>query len=165
MPFLMSVLPSRTISTPSPCRMNSTSGNAAPPWETRYRRARQRHIQHRREAVAMPMNEPSGQPAGLALNCASVHAFCSVVKPDGSAVGSVRSTLWMFASPAFCATLTTRLAPFALLVLPCVRRREARVERQVRAVRRLERARDAGARAGGRRSIARSRPIPSSWSG
>ena len=32
----MSVLPSRRICTPSPCSTNSTSGNAAPPWETRY---------------------------------------------------------------------------------------------------------------------------------
>ena len=49
-----------------------------------------------------------------------MHAFCSVVRREGSAIGNCRSTLWMFASPGFCATLTTRLAPFALLVVPCV---------------------------------------------
>ncbi len=71
-------------------------------------------------AFAVPMNAPAGQPAGFALNCASVHAFCNVVNRAGNAVGIVRSTLWMFASPGFCATFTVRLAPLALLAFPTV---------------------------------------------
>jgi hypothetical protein len=41
-------------------------------------------------AVAVPMFDPSGQPAGLALNCASVQAFCSVVRRAGNAKGRER---------------------------------------------------------------------------
>ena len=71
-------------------------------------------------AVAVPTNESAGQPAGLASNCASVHAFWSVVNRDGSAFGSCRSTLPMFAWPGVDLTVIVRLAPSALLVLPCV---------------------------------------------
>ena len=41
--------------------------------------------------MLLPTLESAGQPAGLASNCADVHAFCSVVKRDGSCLG--RSTL------------------------------------------------------------------------
>src|ERR1700694_1732314 len=71
-------------------------------------------------AVAVPTFEPAGQPAGLTANWASAHAFWIVVKRDGSASGSCTSTLWMFASPGFCATLTSSEAPFGLLVSPRV---------------------------------------------
>ena len=39
---------------------------------------------------ARPTTDAAGQPAGLASNCAEVHAFCSVVNLDGSCFG--RST-------------------------------------------------------------------------
>src|SRR5664280_607971 len=120
MPFLMSVLPSKTIWTPSPCSRNSTSGNAAPPWETRIAGPVSGAFRTGVCAVAVPTNDPSGHPAGLALNCASVHAFCSVVSREGSDIGSCRLTLLMFASPGFWAILTVRLAPLALLVWPWV---------------------------------------------
>ena len=42
-------------------------------------------------ALACPITEAAGHPAGLALNCAAVHAFCSVVSREGSCLG--RSTL------------------------------------------------------------------------
>ena len=42
-------------------------------------------------AFACPMSDAAGHPAGLVLNCAAVHAFCSVVSREGSCLG--RSTL------------------------------------------------------------------------
>ena len=77
-------------------------------------------------ALAVPTSDSAGQPAGLALNCASVHAFCSVVKREGSCLGRSTLTDLMFASPPpacgppFEVTFTSRLAPWALLALPCV---------------------------------------------
>src|ERR1700733_4937393 len=124
MPFLMSVLPSRSIWITEPrslaCSTNSTSGNAAPPWDTRIAGPVRGTFRIGVFAVAVPMNAPAGQPAGLVLNCASVHACCNVVKRDGSAVGIVSSTLWMFASPGCWETFTVRLAPSALLAFPSV---------------------------------------------
>src|ERR1700722_13684497 len=66
------------------------------------------------------MSEASGQPAGFALNCASLQAFCRVVRRAGRTFGIVRFTLWMFASPGFCTIFTTSEAPSNLLVLLCV---------------------------------------------
>ena len=51
----------------------------------------------RAEAVAI--SDAAGQVAGLALNCASGHAFWIVVSLEGRTEGIVSSTLWMFASP------------------------------------------------------------------
>ena len=45
-------------------------------------------------AFACPTTDAAGQPAGLVLNCAAVHAFCSVVRREGSCLGS--STLTCF---------------------------------------------------------------------
>ena len=104
-PFLMSVLPSRSIRMSEPrsfaCSRNTTSGNAAPPWETRIAGPVSGTFRIGVTAFAVPMNDPGGQPAGFAANCASVHACWSVVRRAGRILGSVRSTLWMFASPGF----------------------------------------------------------------
>src|SRR5580700_7238793 len=66
------------------------------------------------------MSDAAGQPAGLVLNCVSVHAFCNVVNRDGSCLGSSTLTRAMFAwvpnDPAGSLTVAVRLAPFALLV-------------------------------------------------
>src|SRR5271166_1232351 len=100
--------------------MNSTSGNAAAPCETRYAGPVNGTFKTGVTAFAVPITDPAGHPAGLVSNCASVQAFCSVVRREGSASGSCRSTLWMFASPGFWVTLTTSEAPSALLVVPWV---------------------------------------------
>ena len=47
--------------------------------------------------VAEPIFDSAGQPAGLASNCAVVHAFCSVVSREGSAFGSSTLTFAMSA--------------------------------------------------------------------
>src|ERR1700686_3988303 len=66
----------------------------------------------------MPTSEAAGHPAGFAANWLSVHAFCRVVSRAGRTLGNCTSTFWMFASPGFCPTLTSRPAPLALLVTP-----------------------------------------------
>ena len=48
-------------------------------------------------ALACPMIDAGGHPAGLVLNCAAVHAFCSVVRREGSCLGRSTLTLLMFA--------------------------------------------------------------------
>ncbi len=85
---------------PSPCSTNSTSGNAAPPWETRYAGPVSGLFSTGVWIVALPITEPSSHAAGLALNTASGHAFWSVVRREGSATGSCRSTFAMFACPS-----------------------------------------------------------------
>ena len=37
-------------------------------------------------ALAVPINDGAGHPAGLELNCAAVHAFCNVVNRDGNSL-------------------------------------------------------------------------------
>src|ERR1700722_4469648 len=71
-------------------------------------------------AVAWPMTDAAGQLAGFASKTAAVHAFCSVVSREGSALGSSTLTRLMFASygPAGYPSLTVRLAPFAREVFP-----------------------------------------------
>ena len=54
------------------------------------------------------------------MNTASVQAFCSVVRREGSCTGSCRLTLPMFASPGLAAIFTASAAPLALLALACV---------------------------------------------
>ena len=65
--------------------------------------------------TAWPMKEAGGQPAGFASNCLAVHAFCNVVKRDGSAIGSSTLTFAMFAwvpsEPAGSETLVVSDAP------------------------------------------------------
>src|SRR5271166_538900 len=117
----MSVWPSRISFTPSPCRMISVSGNAAPPWETKYTGPDSGSGSSGVCAVAVAISDSFGQPAGLELNCASGHAFWSVVSLEGRTLGIVSSTLWMFAPPpAGKPILTWKLAPFARLVFPSV---------------------------------------------
>ena len=48
-------------------------------------------------AFACPMFDAAGQPAGFVLNCAAVHAFCSVVRREGSCLGRSTLTSLMFA--------------------------------------------------------------------
>ncbi len=48
-------------------------------------------------AVAVPTRDPAGHEAGLALNVASVHAFCNVVSREGSCLGRFTLTERMFA--------------------------------------------------------------------
>src|SRR4029077_14891087 len=106
--------------------MNTRSGNAAPPCDTKYAGPDTGFARTGVMAVAVPTRDASGHPAGLVLNCASVHAFCNVVKRAGSCLGSVTRTFAMFASPPpVCGpplevTFTVRLAPLALLVLAAV---------------------------------------------
>ena len=74
-------------------------------------------------ALACPMIDAAGQPAGFASNCAAVHAFCSVVRREGSCLGSSTLTLLMFAwvpSAPATVSLAVRLAPSARLVLALV---------------------------------------------
>ena len=69
------------------------------------------------------MFDAAGQPAGLVLNCAAVHAFCSVVRREGSCLGRSTLTSLMFAwvpRAAGTVSFAVRLAPLALLVLPLV---------------------------------------------
>ena len=48
-------------------------------------------------AFAWPITDAAGHPAGLASNCAAVHAFCNVVRRDGSCLGRSTLTFAMFA--------------------------------------------------------------------
>ena len=48
-------------------------------------------------ALAWPMIEAAGQPAGLVSNCLAVQAFCNVVKRLGNCSGSSTLTCLMFA--------------------------------------------------------------------
>ena len=74
--------------------------------------------------VACPMNDAEGHPAGFASNCLSVHAFCRVVRREGSCNGNSTLTFAMFAwlpcGSFGSVTFVTRSAPSALLVLPLV---------------------------------------------
>jgi len=56
----------------------------------------------------------------LAANVASGHAFCSVLRREGSVLGSVTSTDLMFAPPAGWLIVDSRLAPFCLEVFELV---------------------------------------------
>ena len=49
-------------------------------------------------ALAVPINDGAGHPAGFELNCAAVHAFCNVVNREGSCFGRSTLTCLMFAS-------------------------------------------------------------------
>src|SRR5262249_2747682 len=120
-PCLMLVLPSRMIVRPSPCRTNSTSGNATFPCETRYAGPDRGFLNTGVRIVALPICEPSGQVAGLASKTAARQAFCSVESLAGNVLGRVTVVFAMFAWPRpALATVIFRLAPLALLVLPRV---------------------------------------------
>src|ERR1700730_17118758 len=70
--------------------------------------------------MAVPMFDPAGQEAGFALNVASGQACWIVVSREGRALGRVTATFPMFACPWLEVTVTSRLAPFFLLVFACV---------------------------------------------
>src|SRR5436190_7986560 len=119
MPFLMSVLPSRMIVTPSPCSTNSTSGKDALPWETRYAGPESGFLNTGVEIFAWPMLESAGQPeTGLASNRKSRHAFWIVDRREGSWMGSATNTLAMLACPSPFEVVIT-LKPTPLGLLPC----------------------------------------------
>jgi hypothetical protein len=74
MPFFMFTLPTRSSVIPSPWKTITTSGNAAPPWETKYAGPLNGFARTGVVAIAVPMFEPAGHDAGFAANTASVHA-------------------------------------------------------------------------------------------
>src|SRR5262249_59107420 len=120
MPFLMFVLPTTIVRTPSASMTRSRSGNAAAAWETRI--AGPFSLSGRRGVLARapPTNEPLGHLNGSAANTASGQAFCSVVRREGSCLGSCTSTDLMFAWPAAWLIVVSRLAPLAFEVLALV---------------------------------------------
>src|SRR5436190_16501672 len=120
MPFLMSVLPSRMIVTPSPCSTNSTSGKDALPCDTRYAGPDSGFVNTGVRIVARPMFEPSGQPeTGLASNRKSRQAFWIVDRREGSWMGSATKTLPMPAWPSPLEVVTTlKVTPLGLLPWP-----------------------------------------------
>ena len=96
--LLMNVFPVSTIVTPSPWSTISRSGNASPPWLTKYAGPSRGTGRIGVIALAVPITDAAGHPAGLALNCAAVHAFCNVVNREGSCLGRSTLTCLMFAS-------------------------------------------------------------------
>ena len=142
MPFLMFTLPTRSTVIPSPCRIATTSGNAAPPWDTRYAGPDTGVARIGVVAVAIPMFDPAGHDAGFAANVASVHACWIVVSRAGSCLGSTTATLWMFASPLGNDALDGEARTVLLAALRLRTHVEHGLERQRRAVRGLEVARD-----------------------
>src|SRR5487761_1093835 len=74
-------------------------------------------------ALACPMKDAFGQPAGFWLNCRSLQSCCSVTSREGSCFGSSTLTVLMFdwvPSLIGIVSFTHRLAPLARLVLPFV---------------------------------------------
>src|SRR6476646_999499 len=63
-----------------------------------------------------PTNDPDGQVFGFAAKVASGHAFCSVVRRDGSCVGRLTSTDLTFASPVGMLSVVSSAAPLSLEV-------------------------------------------------
>src|ERR1700730_2505704 len=99
-PFLMFVFPTTIVRTPLASMTRSRSGNAPPACDTRIAGPVSLLGSSGVFARAPPTKEPLGHLSGLAANCASVHAFCRVVRRDGRALGSCTSTDLMFAWPA-----------------------------------------------------------------
>src|SRR4051794_25446819 len=61
---------------------------------------------------AVPTLDSAGHEVGLAANVASRHAFCNVVRRDGSCLGSVTFTLLTLAPPDGIVSVVSRRAPF-----------------------------------------------------
>src|ERR1700733_4076315 len=123
MPFLMFVLPSTMIRTPSPSSTSSSAGNSSPPCETRNAGPFIATGSVGVTAVAVPTSDPGAtfaQLSGFSSNVFARHAFCSVVRRDGSTFGNVTSTDLMFPWPDACVIVVTRLAPFSLECFPLV---------------------------------------------
>ena len=74
------------------------SGNCSPPWETKYAGPLSGTGITGVIAFACPTIDAGGHAAGLALNVAAGHAFCSVVSREGSCLGRSTLTFAMFAS-------------------------------------------------------------------
>src|SRR5579859_4612990 len=119
-PFLMSVLPTRMMRTPLPSSTMSRSGNASPPWETKYAGPLIGVGSTGVIAVAVPTCDSGEQLNGFASNVFARHAFWSVVKREGSAFGSTVTLERMFASPAGWVTVTLRLVPFTFVTFALV---------------------------------------------
>src|SRR4029077_17076884 len=64
-PFLMLVFPSKYSVIPSPCRTITRSGNATPPWDTRYAGPVSGLLSTGVCAVAIPTADAAGHAAGL----------------------------------------------------------------------------------------------------
>src|ERR1700735_894369 len=100
-----------------------SSGNFAPPRLTKYAGPVSGTGSIGVIAVACPITDAGGHVAGFVSNSFSVHAFCSVVKRDGSCFGRSTLTRLMFDCGPIVpgiVSFTARLAPSALLVLPDV---------------------------------------------
>src|ERR1039457_6336045 len=96
-------------------------GNASPPWLTKYAGPTSGTGISGVTAFACPTTDAAGQPAGFVLNCAAVHAFCNVVRREGSCFGRSTLTEAMFdCAPGGKTTFASRLAPRALDVFPDV---------------------------------------------
>src|SRR6476646_3687183 len=113
MPFLMSVLPTRIVRTPLASITRSRSGNAAAACETRIAGPVSLPGSVGVFARAPPTNDPGGQWNGFDSNVAAGHAFCSVVRRDGSSLGSCTLTDLTFAWPGISLSVVSRLAPLA----------------------------------------------------
>src|ERR1700730_16957770 len=99
MPLAMWTLPVRSTRTPSPCRISTTSGKAAPPCETRYTGPLSVPGSTGVLDLAIPISEPAGQVAGLASKVAAGQACWMVVSRAGSCWGSVTATDLTLACP------------------------------------------------------------------
>src|SRR5450759_2530330 len=94
----MNVSPCRSTVMPWPESTTISSGNFAPPWETKYAGPDRTAERIGVVAVALPIRDAAGHAAGFALNVLSRHAFCNVVSLDGSCLGRLTLTERMFAS-------------------------------------------------------------------
>ena len=98
-------------------------------------------------ARAPPTWEPAGQLNGFAAKVASGHAFCSVLRREGSCLGSATSTDLMFACPEGWLIVVSRLAPFGLFGFPPVLAEKLGCERERAAAFGLEGRGEGGGRA------------------
>ena len=100
----------------------TSSGNFAPPCDTKYAGPVSGTGRIGVVALACPIREAVEQAAGLALNVLAGHAFCSVDRREGSCLG--RSTLtfamfvWVPCGVLGYVSFTDRLAPLRRVVLP-----------------------------------------------
>src|SRR5262249_22938230 len=120
MPFLMFVLPTTIVRTPSASMTRSRSGNAAAAWETRIAGPVSLCGSSGVLARAPPTNEPLGQLNGVAANTASGQAFWRGVRGEGSCLGRGTSTDLRFGWAAAWLIVVSRLAPLAFEVLELV---------------------------------------------
>ena len=116
-PFLMSVLPSRIDRDVFALEDDLDVGERRAAVETRYT-GPSRGLERRGVcAVAVPMSDPSGQPAGLASNTRQA-CFLDRREPGGQTLGNVRSTFAVFAWPGCGGELAQERAQAACVALP-----------------------------------------------